>query len=98
MKYVDEYASAKGFIPLHHVKGFFDPELLKKNFPHDIQYHFHLDQDLLIQGHLLLISNLEEDILNVYLNLLATPRTLPAAFRHIIHLIQLKEVSLSAKQ
>jgi hypothetical protein len=62
MKYVYHYASGKGFIPLHHVKGFFDPELFKKILPPTSNIHFCLDQDLLIQGHLLLINNQEVDI------------------------------------
>jgi hypothetical protein len=51
MKYVYEYASAKGFFPLHCVKGFFNPQLFKKYFPPlTSNIHIHWDQALLIQG------------------------------------------------
>jgi hypothetical protein len=35
MKYVNQYAAAKGFIPLHRGKGFFEPDKHKQYFPHE---------------------------------------------------------------
>jgi hypothetical protein len=35
MKYVNQYAAAKGFIPLHRGKGFFEPDKYKQYSPHE---------------------------------------------------------------
>jgi hypothetical protein len=38
MKYVNQYAAAKGFIPLHRGKGFVEPDKYKQYFPHESHY------------------------------------------------------------
>jgi hypothetical protein len=82
MKYVNQYTAAKGFILVHPVKGFLSLIYTNNTFP--IKAIIHCQRDLLIQR-LLLISNQDEGILHVHLNLLAILRMLLAAFRHIIY-------------
>jgi hypothetical protein len=89
MKYVNQYAAEKNTLSLcillRDVLS-----LIYTNNSSPVKVIIH--RDLLTQR-LLLISNQEEDILHVHLNLLAVLRMFLAAYRHIIHLIQPKGVS-----